>query len=64
MHHAQRQGTMRELLSEAQRVLARATEGGRGSQRWTVGLPEGEGGRGESAGKGAGMESPKSNHAR
>ena len=55
---------MRELPSEALQVLARAAEGGRGSQRWTVGVPEGEGGRGESAGKGAGTESPKSNHAR
>ena len=64
MHHAQWQGTMRELPSEALWVLARAAEGGRGRQRWAVGVPEGEGGRGEPAGKGAGMESPKGHYAR
>ena len=52
MHRAQRQGMMRELPSEALRVLACATEGGRGRQRWTVGVPEGEDRRGESAGEG------------
>ena len=48
MHHAQRRGTMRELPSEALWVLACAAEGGRGRQRWAVGVPEGKGGGGES----------------
>ena len=48
MHHAQQRGTMRELPSEALRVLARAAEGGRGRQRWATGVPEGEGGGGKS----------------
>ena len=54
MRHAQRGSTMRELPSKALRVLAHAAEGGRGRQRWTVGVPEGEGSGGESASKGAG----------
>ena len=48
MRCAQWGSTMRELLSEALWVLARAAEGSHGRQRWTVGVPAGEGGGGES----------------
>ena len=64
MRHAQQQGTMRKLPSEALWVLARAAEGGRGRQRWTVGVPEGEGGGGESAGKGGVEEGQEGPHIR
>ena len=48
MHHAQRRSMMRELPNEALQVLACATKGGRGRERWTFGVPAGEGGGGES----------------
>ena len=64
MHHAQQWGMMQELPSEALQVLTRAAEGGRGRQRWAIGVPEGKGGGGEPAGEGAGMESPKGHYAR
>ena len=43
MHHAQQRGMMQELLSEALRVFTRATKGGHGRQRRTIGVPTDEG---------------------
>ena len=60
MRRAQQGSTMRELLSEALRVLACATEGSRGRQRWTFGVPAGKGSGGKPGERGVeeGQEGP------
>ena len=60
MHCAQQGSMMRELPSEALRVLARAAKGSRGRQRWTFGVPAGEGGGGKPGKRGVkeGQEGP------
>ena len=60
MHRAQWGITMQKLPSEALWVLARAAEGSRGSQRWTFGVPAGEGSGGKPGERGVeeGQEGP------
>ena len=54
---------MLKLPSEALWVLPCASERGGGWQRWTVGVPTGEGGGGEPD-KRVGKEGVEANHAR
>ena len=54
---------MRELLSKALRVFARATKGGHGRQRWTIRVPTDKGNGGESD-KGRFEEGQEGHHIR